>query len=141
MVSSLSSPQAPEKWHNVPVPDSINKFEIIRALVGSTLYGTGEHGQEDTDYMGVCIEPWESVLGLDHFEHWIWRTQPEGHRSGPGDVDITIYGLNKWMRLAVKGNPSILVLLFAPLDLCPITTYWGRLLQELAPDIISRRVA
>ena len=35
-------------------------------------------------------------------------------RSGPGDVDLVIYSLRKFCRLARQGNPSILVLLWLP---------------------------
>lgn len=125
----------------IPMPDSIASGEIIRVLVGSTLYGTGLEGHEDTDYMGVCIEPWESVLGLGRFEQWIWRTQPEGVRSGFGDIDITVYGLRKYLSLAVKGNPSILLVLFVPPEYVTVHTEMGQALQDLAPAILSKRVA
>jgi hypothetical protein len=32
--------------------------------------------------MGVCIEPPEYRLGLRRFEHYVFRTQPEGSRAG-----------------------------------------------------------
>lgn len=124
----------------VPVPPRVAQGEIIRALVGSTLYGTGLPGVEDTDYMGVCIEPWESVYGLKKFDQWTWRSQPEGVRSGYGDVDITIYGLRKFMSLATKGNPSILLLLFVPAEQQPRRTWLGASLQTMAPRIVSKKV-
>ena len=34
--------------------------------------------------MGVCIEPPEYLLGFRRFEHFVYRTQPEGMPSGPG---------------------------------------------------------
>jgi hypothetical protein len=124
----------------VEIPDH-GHVEIIRAEVGSTLHGTGRPGQEDTDYMGVCIEPWQSLLGLERFEQWIWRSQPEGVRSGPGDIDLTVYGLKKYLRLALSGNPTVLLLLFVPEEKLPIQTELGRALQALAPKVISQRVA
>jgi len=36
--------------------------------------------------------------------------------NGPSDVDVCLYTLMKWARLAVKGNPSALHFLFAPLE-------------------------
>ncbi len=124
----------------IPMPDEIQRAELIRAEVGSTLYGTGLAGTEDTDYMGVCIEPWRSLFGLENFEHWIWRSQPEGVRSGFGDIDISVYGLRKYLSLAVKGNPSILLLLFVPEHYLVVQTELGEMLQALAPSIVSRRV-
>lgn len=133
--------QDPVVAGDIPMPEHIASAEIIRVLVGSTLYGTGLAGHEDTDYMGVCIEPWRAVLGLGRFDQWMWRSQPEGVRSGFGDIDITVYGLRKYLNLAVKGNPSILLLLFVPPSHIEVQTEWGERLQALAPSIVSKRVA
>jgi hypothetical protein len=65
-----------------------------------------------TDPMGVCVEPPRYIAGLRPFEHWVYRTQPEGAPSGPGDLDLTIYGLRKYCRMALKGSPTVLLLLF-----------------------------
>jgi predicted nucleotidyltransferase len=55
------------------------------------------------------------VLGFrESRDNYVWRTQPEGARSGPGDTDLIIYNLKKFLKLAVKGNPTVLVPLFAP---------------------------
>ena len=64
--------------------------------------------------MGICIEPPEYVAGLRRFEQWVYRTQPEGARSGPGDIDRTVYSLRKWCRLALAGNPTVMLLLHVP---------------------------
>jgi uncharacterized protein len=112
---------------------------ILRGLVGSTVHGTANAGTDDRDEMGVCIEPPAYVIGLRRFEHWVFRTQPEGSPSGPGDLDLTIYGLRKYCRLALKGSPTVLLLLFIDgefvLDRRPL----GAELQALAPAFISRQ--
>ena len=87
---------------------------ILRGVVGSTAHGTGLDGHEDRDEMGVFVEPRAAVCGLSPIDHYIYRTQPEGVRSGPGDLDLTMYSLRKFTRLAVAGNPSILLLLWLP---------------------------
>jgi hypothetical protein len=69
----------------------------------------------------------------------IWRTKPEGVRSGPGDLDLMRYSLHKYLRLATAGNPSILVPLFAPPEHVLIATEAGHELRDLAPSIVSRR--
>lgn len=112
---------------------------ILRAEVGSGVHGLAIKGRDDRDEMGICIEPPEYVLGLETFEQYIYRDQPEGVRSQPGDLDLTIYSLRKWMRLAIKGNPSILLLLFAPDSALVTRTQLGKELQELAPAIVSRQ--
>ena len=89
---------------------------------------------------GVCIEPPEYVIGLRPFEHWVLRTQPEGMPSGPGDLDLTIYGLRKFCRLAMKGSPTVLLLLFADGDeQIVVREPLGEALQGLAPAFVSRR--
>jgi predicted nucleotidyltransferase len=110
--------------------------EILRGLVGSTAHGTAIDGQDDRDEMGVCIEPPEYVCGLSLFEQYIFRTQPEGVRSGPGDLDLTIYSLRKFCHLAAKGNPSILALLWLPSYITQ--TDLGKWLVELRPAFVSR---
>lgn len=89
--------------------------EILRTTVGSGVHGIAIEGTDDHDEMGIFIEPREHVYGTAHpIDHHIWRTQPEGARSGPGDVDQVFYSLRKYLRLAAKGNPTALLPLFAP---------------------------
>lgn len=110
--------------------------EILRGVVGSTSYGAAIAGQDDRDEMGVCMEPPEYVCGLSQFEHYIYRDQPEGVRSQPGDLDLTIYALRKFCRLAAQGNPSVLVLLWLPTHL--IKTELGRGLLDIREAFVSR---
>lgn len=114
--------------------------EIIRVTVGSGLHGMAIEGHDDNDEMGVYIQTPEQLLGLEKTaEHWNYRTQPAGARSGPGDTDLVVYSLRKYLRLATQGNPSILTLLFAPKDKHLRLSPWGQDLLDLAPDIISAR--
>ncbi|MCC6222491.1 MAG: nucleotidyltransferase domain-containing protein [Thermoleophilia bacterium] len=110
---------------------------ILRSTVGSTLHGLALEGQDDRDEMGVLVEPAATAIGLDRFEQVVHRTKPEGVRSGPGDLDLVIYGLRKYVRLALKGNPTVLLLLFAPSP--TVATPLGQELQGLAPRIVSRQ--
>jgi len=91
----------------------VEQGTILRSVVGSTVHGLGIEGQDDRDEMGVYIEPPERVLGLQRLDHYIRRDQPEGVRSQPGDLDLTLYSLRKFVGLAAAGNPSILLLFFA----------------------------
>ena len=118
----------------------VDDNEILRTTVGSGVHGIAIEGTDDHDEMGVFIEPAESVLGVTSpLDHEVARTQPQGARSGPGDVDLVRYSLRKYMRLALKGNPTVLLPLFAPeADILHATPY-GRELRELAPAIISRQ--
>jgi uncharacterized protein len=112
---------------------------VLRCLVGSTVHGLSNPGTDDRDEMGVCIEPREYVIGLRPFEHWVFRTQPEGVPSGPGDLDLTVYGLRKYCRLAMKGSPTVLLLLFVGGENVIERRPVGAALQALAPAFLSRR--
>jgi predicted nucleotidyltransferase len=112
---------------------------ILRAIVGSQVHGLNNPGTDDRDEMAVCVEPREYVLGLREFEHFVYRTQAEGVSSGPGDLDLVVYGLRKYCRLALKGSPTVLLLLFARGEHLVATTPLGERLQALAPAFVSRR--
>ena len=106
---------------------------ILRGLVGSTVHGLSVSDQDDRDEMGICVEPWAHHFGLrPGFEQWVFRTQPDGARSGPGDLDLVVYSLAKWARLALAGNPTILLLLFTPEHQLVATSDLGRALRAHA---------
>jgi uncharacterized protein len=126
----------------------VERTTILRGTVGSTVHGLHHGGQDDRDEMAIFIEPPEFLVGLrqaeassgrQQFEHYVERTQPEGARSGPGDLDLVAYSLRKWLRLAVAGNPTVLLLLFSPDDSLLVCTERGRRLRALAPAIVSRQ--
>lgn len=108
---------------------------ILLSTVGSSAHGLNVPGTDDHDEMGVCIEPPSHVIGLHLFEQDVFRSKPEGVRSEHGDTDRTIYSARKFCRLALGGNPSILVLLHVKPDK---TSDYGDSLLELAPAFAAR---
>lgn len=105
---------------------------ILRVQVGSGVHGTSISGQDDRDEMGICLEPARFVTGLarvprgiadtdrevefeQYQRHTVWD-KPGGlaNRSGAGDLDVVIYSARKWCRLALDGNPTVLLALFVP---------------------------
>jgi uncharacterized protein len=127
--------------------ETAERCTILRGLVGSTVHGLNVNdGIEDRDEMGICVEPLEDAMSLwDRFEQFIYRTAAEREgrdnaRSTAGDLDLTIYSLRKWTRLALNGNPTIMLLLFTPEDQLVACDDLGAELRALTPAIISRRV-
>jgi hypothetical protein len=131
--------------------------EILRTVVGSEVHGIAiedtptDSGSgslaghpdriqgADHDEMGINIEPPELVIGLrDPMDHYVYRTQPEGARSGPGDTDLVMYSLRRYLRLATKGNPTALLPLFAPVEAILVITPLGEQLRELGPALLSQ---
>ena len=123
-------------------PEIARSNEILRSVVGSGVHGIAIAGTDDHDEMGVYIEPPALALGLvSRQNHYIWRTQPEGARSGPGDTDLVMYSLRKYLQLAIKGNPTVLLPLYAPKTDLIICQPLGQELRELAPDMLSQQAA
>ena len=131
---------------------------ILRAQVGSGVHGTSIRGQDDRDEMGLCLEPPQFVTGLarvpsgfsstatvafeQYHRHTVWD-QPGGlaNRSGAGDVDVVIYSARKWARLALGGNPSVLLLLFVPDEEVVYRDEAGAELVASADRFVSRLAA
>lgn len=114
--------------------------EILRSVVGSGVHGIAIAGTDDHDELGVYVEPPEHLLGVGSpREDYVWRTQPEGARSGPGDTDLIAYSLRKYLRLAVKGNPTVLLPLYAPVESLILVTPLGEELRDLRGAFLSRQ--
>jgi hypothetical protein len=132
---------------------------ILRTQVGSGVHGTAITGQDDRDEMGICLEPAEFVTGLarvpngiggegptvrfeQYQRHTVWD-QPGGlaNRSGAGDLDVVIYSARKWARLAVGGNPTVLLVLFVPDDEVVFRNAAGAELVAHADRFVSRQAA
>jgi predicted nucleotidyltransferase len=119
------------------------QYTILRCLVGSTAHGLNvQDAIEDRDEMGVLLEPLHDAIGVGaSFEQFIYRTAAEREhkhdaKSRAGDLDLVLYSLRKWCRLALHGNPTVLMMLFAePLQV----DARGAQLRELAPAFASKQ--
>lgn len=123
----------------------VESATFLRCEVGSGLHGIADGTPNDRDEMGVCLEPYQAAFGLRfQFEQHIYRTaaEREGRHDAPsqvGDLDLTVYSLRKWARLAMDGNPSMLLLLFAPPSHTVTCDARGHQLRELAPAFASKQ--
>ena len=132
---------------------------ILRVQVGSGVHGTAVSGQDDRDEMGICLEPRQFVTGVarvpsgiegdeprvvfeQYQRHTVWD-QPGGlaNRSGAGDLDVVIYSARKWCRLALAGNPTVLLALFVPDDEVVFRDEAGVELVDNADKFVSRQAA
>lgn len=112
--------------------------------VGSRAHGLAIDNQDDRDLLGIACEPKEYVIGLKRWETTTKRTHadgspiPEGERSGPGDTDLVIHSLRKFVSLALNGNPTIIALMWAPPVEEPSEIGWT--LRALGPSrLLSQR--
>ncbi len=131
---------------------------ILRAQVGSGVHGTSISGQDDRDEMGICLEPPSFVTGVarvprgiaaastvafEQFQrHTVWD-RPGGlaNRSGAGDLDVVVYAARKWARLALAGNPTVLLVLFVPDEEVVFRNEAGAELVANAHRFVSRAAA
>jgi uncharacterized protein len=119
--------------------------QILRVRTGSVVHGISTTSS-DRDEVGVCIPPPEYVLGLRKFEQYQYRDAAE--RTGkfdapsePGDLDLTVYSLQKFVHLALNGNPSMIELLFTPQIHVLYSWHLGHDLMQLYPQIVSMEAA
>ncbi|MGW5240042.1 DNA polymerase beta superfamily protein [Monashia sp. NPDC004114] len=131
---------------------------ILRVQVGSGVHGTSISGQDDRDEMGICLEPREFVTGLarvprgvagtgeiefeQYQRHTVWD-EPGGlaNRSGAGDLDVVIYSARKWCRLALAGNPTVLLALFVPDEEVVYRNRYGAELVDNGHRFVSKLAA
>lgn len=111
--------------------------EFLRVVAGSTSAGLSL-GTGDRDELGIRIEPREAVLGMERFEQHVYRTKAEGEPSDVGDLDLTVYGLRKYLSLACKGNPTIVNLVFIPEEFVVHQTPLADELRGMAPYFLSK---
>src|SRR3990167_4204474 len=130
--------------------EKIKPTIILQGVTGSTANGcslSSTNSEEsladsDRDELAVCVEPIELAITLGQpFEQYIHRTaaireHTHDAKSQPGDLDLTVFSLRKFCRLAAAGNPSVLLLLFTP-DVTRMDAL-GSQLRDLKDNFISK---
>lgn len=94
-------------------PDNI----ILEGITGSKAYGLDTESS-DTDIKGIYVAPTEEILGLGNVKETIDHVDP----------DWVYHEVGKFIQLAMKGNPTILELLF--LDGYLELTKFGKMLVD-----------
>ena len=97
-------------------------------LSGSIGYGTNlEHS--DIDLRGVTMERKESIYGFQNFE-----------QIDDKETDTVIYGLKKFVSLALKGNPNIIELLGTKEEHIIYMNKYGEALRNNKELFLSKRI-
>lgn len=86
---------------------------ILFSKVGSQLYGTNLP-DSDTDYCGVFISPIEVLAGLNSFDQVDASVydKDESGKNSSNAIDCHYHSLQKFVILAMQGNPNILERIF-----------------------------
>ena len=101
---------------------------IYLTLSGSIGYGTNLENS-DIDLRGIAIERKENMYGFQSFEQFEDTV-----------TDTVIYGLKKFVSLALKGNPNILELLGTKDEHIIYMNKYGEALRKNRELFLSRRV-
>lgn len=130
---SRHGPEVKERVLELLAGGGINEGEILAVVeAGSTAHAISV-GSDDLDFTVVRVEPFdELVVGDPKRQSMMLRTKPNGVRSQPGDIDLQVYTFRRFVSLATAGNPSVLMILFAPDELRLIDNgFPGRRIAEL----------
>ena len=104
---------------------------ILESVVGSKAYGL-DTPESDTDTMGVFVAPTLKVSG------WDWGASEETWSdSGPEGDDSTYHEVGKFLRLAVKANPTLIELLFMREELYTVLSPVGAEMIALREHVLS----
>ena len=114
---------------------------IMLAEAGSGLHGVAIEGTDDHDELGTFIPDPINVIGFQRQETFVRRSQPEGKRSQPGDIDLTLHSLTKYVKLLVAGNPTLVQTLFVPPDKRVVWSAQMTELRNMAHLLVNRRTA
>ena len=121
------------KFHGIDLetsPKWLKDNIIVISEGGSHSYGLATE-TSDLDLRGIAIEPKSHVLGFSqNFEQFQYVTD---------DVDVTIFGLRKFCKLASACNPNVLELLFVEPHSIKFETGYYNILRENRQLFLSQK--
>lgn len=107
---------------------------ILEGIVGSRAHGL-DTLESDWDTAGVFVVPTDVVLGMHKYRETVARNDGKDKKIDP---DKARHEVEKFLRLCLSANPSVLELLFLPEHLT--LTEEGRMLVEARQAILSDRI-
>ncbi|KAA0921259.1 nucleotidyltransferase domain-containing protein [Streptomyces apricus] len=101
---------------------------LLSGIVGSTAYGLARPGS-DVDRLGMFAAPTEDLHGLHGPKESYVTTAP----------DSTLHEAAKWCRLALRGNPTVIELVWLPDELYEVRTPLGDELIGIRTTLLSAK--
>lgn len=117
-----------EEYKFIHSNENLGENIIYLTLSGSIGYGTNLDNS-DIDLRGITIERKENMYGLQSFEQF-----------EDLETDTVIFGLKKFVSLALKGNPNILELLGTKDEHIIYMNKYGEALRRNKELFISKRI-
>lgn len=104
---------------------------LLQGVVGSTAYGLSREGS-DVDRLGVFIAPTIEIAGLN------WH--PDKETKVTTKPDVTLHEVGKYLRLALKCNPTVTELLWLPREMLEFSKpFFGPRLVGLRKRLLSEK--
>lgn len=110
-----------------PFPDNV----LLLALSGSHAYGAAT-AESDVDRHGVYAHPTSELIGLGapQIDKLTWTTDKP-------DPDVTLHDVGKFVKLALRSNPTILETLYVAPPLIEMTSPFGEELLAMRDRFLS----
>ena len=98
-------------------------MKLVQMFHGSHLYGTAS-AASDVDYKGVSLPSLrDALLGrIPSVMENIAPSKGAGEKNQPGDVDLQVFSLHHFIKMALKGETVAVDMLHAPRDKCQVWT-------------------
>lgn len=85
---------------------------LVKMKFGSHLYGTAT-SESDVDYKGVFLPSKEDILLGNIPKNYSFSTKVNGSKNNPDDIDVELYSLHYFIKLACEGQTVALDMLHA----------------------------
>ena len=133
------------EWPKSQLDFDIKKHTILMALAGSRSYGT-DHPLSDFDFKGIIIPPKRYYLSpFRGFDQTQWKGTGKTGRISEikgieeADKEGTIFGIQKFAKLASACNPNVVEILFVDEKHIIHASPEGRRLRKNKDIFLSQR--
>ena len=131
-------------WPKFSVNFDVKSSVILMCLAGSRAYGT-DHPDSDTDWKGILIPPKDYILSpFKSFDQIQWKGGETGRVSEifgtvEADEEGTVFGIQKFVKLAASSNPNVIETLFIDEKHIAFQSEAGKELRENRYIFLSER--
>jgi len=128
-------------WFTDGIIKRLEPYVILRGFRGSIAHNTYEPDitQDDKDIMGIFIPPEEVVFGIENMETIERMMEEKLSQKRIITWDIVYYSLPKYLRLILKQNPNVIMLLWLSEKHYLKRTKLGQMLIDNREQLLSKQ--
>lgn len=106
IIAKISKAFAASENNDFSLEDNLIMLCRVGSVSQNTNLQLGEGASDaDLDIRGVIVPPANKVLGLKEWTGWQWQGPAE---DGLPSLDVELWSIERFMELALKGNPTVL---------------------------------